>query len=282
MNTGAIQQWKEPLSVAECTDLLSLIEQAHSATDQNQFRQMLVHGTGTLIESSSCAWTELSTRVFTNQSAQTSVAEISDMNFPVDDLLPVFNAVAYQHPVISHVINTGDNQANAISDKIDREQFTSLALYQDFYKLQGIEDQLSVGYVESGTLKGLSVHRGFWGFSRKDHEMLMRIASCTFSYYRSLSSATRPTSTDAPVIQINTDNFTDHYPLLGITRRQAEILSQVACGLSNKKIAQILSISEGTVRKHLENCFRLLDVNCRVAAVTKAMSVIQRSEINPM
>lgn len=55
-----------------------------------------------------------------------------------------------------------------------------------------------------------------------------------------------------------------------LTPRQNEILLHVAAGLSNGQIARRLSVSEATVRKHLENVFARLNVTSRTAAVGRA------------
>jgi DNA-binding CsgD family transcriptional regulator len=52
-----------------------------------------------------------------------------------------------------------------------------------------------------------------------------------------------------------------------LTVRQREIVHLVRLGMPNKRIGRILGISEGTVRKHLENIFERLDVQSRTAAV---------------
>ncbi|HEX6324933.1 MAG TPA: helix-turn-helix transcriptional regulator [Jiangellaceae bacterium] len=57
-----------------------------------------------------------------------------------------------------------------------------------------------------------------------------------------------------------------------LTPRQREILKLVARGDSNIEIARTLSISPGTVRKHLENVFARLGVMSRTAAVAKTFS----------
>lgn len=57
-----------------------------------------------------------------------------------------------------------------------------------------------------------------------------------------------------------------------LTPRQYEILRLVARGDSNIEIARTLSISPGTVRKHLENVFARLGVMSRTAAVAKTFS----------
>jgi DNA-binding CsgD family transcriptional regulator len=57
---------------------------------------------------------------------------------------------------------------------------------------------------------------------------------------------------------------------VSLTDRQHDLLRLVASGLSNKEIARRLEISSATVRTHLENIFRGLNVNSRGAAVAKA------------
>ena len=44
----------------------------------------------------------------------------------------------------------------------------------------------------------------------------------------------------------------------------------LAAGHTNTQIARRLGVSEGTVRTHLENTYRRLQVTSRVAAVTRA------------
>jgi DNA-binding NarL/FixJ family response regulator len=58
-----------------------------------------------------------------------------------------------------------------------------------------------------------------------------------------------------------------HIPLpAGLTNREAEVLRLVAGGVSNREVGDRLFISEATVRRHLANIFRKLDVSSRTAA----------------
>ncbi|MGK7914490.1 MAG: response regulator transcription factor [Prochloraceae cyanobacterium] len=59
--------------------------------------------------------------------------------------------------------------------------------------------------------------------------------------------------------------------LLGLTKREAEVLFWVAKDKSNAGIAKILSCSKGTVRKHLEHIHQKLGVQTRTAAVMVAL-----------
>ncbi len=59
--------------------------------------------------------------------------------------------------------------------------------------------------------------------------------------------------------------------LIGLTKREAEVLFWVAKDKSNAAIAKVLGCSKGTVRKHLEHIHRKLDVQTRTAAVMVAL-----------
>lgn len=57
-----------------------------------------------------------------------------------------------------------------------------------------------------------------------------------------------------------------------LSRREGEILLQVATGASNKAIARALSIEEVTVKTHLKSVFRKLGVQSRVEAARYVLS----------
>ena len=56
------------------------------------------------------------------------------------------------------------------------------------------------------------------------------------------------------------------------TRRELEVLAEVARGLSNAEVGRALHISEATVKTHLVRVFEKLGVSDRTAAVTRAIS----------
>ena len=55
-----------------------------------------------------------------------------------------------------------------------------------------------------------------------------------------------------------------------LTNREVEILEQLSKGLNYAEIATNLFISQGTVRKHVENTYRKLQVHNKMEAVTLA------------
>ena len=65
-----------------------------------------------------------------------------------------------------------------------------------------------------------------------------------------------------------------------LTPRELEIVQHVSAGHSNKRIARLLTISEGTVKTHLHTCFKKLGVMNRVQLTLYAQEegLVTRSE----
>lgn len=57
-----------------------------------------------------------------------------------------------------------------------------------------------------------------------------------------------------------------------LSNREIEVLDLVSKGTGNKMIAEKLSISESTVKTHIQSIFQKLEVNDRTEAVTKALA----------
>lgn len=55
-----------------------------------------------------------------------------------------------------------------------------------------------------------------------------------------------------------------------LTKREKEVLQGVASGLSEKKLAESLSVSPHTIHTHIKKIYRKLQVNSRAEAVLKA------------
>ncbi|MBV2362905.1 response regulator [Streptomonospora nanhaiensis] len=59
-----------------------------------------------------------------------------------------------------------------------------------------------------------------------------------------------------------------------LSEREQEVLSLVAVAMSNRQIAMRLSITEGTVKRHLRNIFGKLGAESRMDAVNKNKAVV--------
>jgi two-component system, NarL family, response regulator DevR len=77
--------------------------------------------------------------------------------------------------------------------------------------------------------------------------------------YSTAVEAVQPTAEVAP-------SSTPRQPTVGLTSRELEILGIAARGLSNGRIAQMLWITEHTVKFHLSNVYRKLGVSNRTEA----------------
>ncbi len=56
----------------------------------------------------------------------------------------------------------------------------------------------------------------------------------------------------------------------GLSKREIEVLEHLSTGLIYDEIASNLNVSTGTIRKHVENIYRKLQVHSKVEAVQKA------------
>jgi DNA-binding NarL/FixJ family response regulator len=63
----------------------------------------------------------------------------------------------------------------------------------------------------------------------------------------------------------------------GLTQREAEVLGWVACGKSNRDIAEILKISSRTIDKYLEQIYAKLGVENRTAAAAIALATLNNA-----
>lgn len=63
----------------------------------------------------------------------------------------------------------------------------------------------------------------------------------------------------------------DKEKIESLTKRELEVLIQVANGMFNKEIATILNISERTVKNHISNIFKKIEVNDRTQAAVFAI-----------
>jgi DNA-binding NarL/FixJ family response regulator len=60
----------------------------------------------------------------------------------------------------------------------------------------------------------------------------------------------------------------EHPELDGLTPRELEVLEHIARGLGNRKIAEAIGRTDETVKLHVKNIFRKLNVDSRTAAVS--------------
>jgi DNA-binding NarL/FixJ family response regulator len=62
-----------------------------------------------------------------------------------------------------------------------------------------------------------------------------------------------------------------HQRIEALTTRETEVMRLVTSGLSNKQVARELALSEGTVKIHLHNVYRKLNLSSRTALTAYAL-----------
>ncbi len=167
----------------------------------------------------------------------------------------------YWNSPCSYPEHTGDLRRHVlISDFYSARQWHSTGMYQDCCKPYGNEHELMLclpagpGWTAGPgrTLRLVFIRGPGPDFSDRERDLL---------------TVLRP-----HLHQAYLDAERRRHPAPQLTARHWELLDLVAAGHTNAQIARRLGIAEGTVRTHLENIYRLLEVSSRTAAVTRAFA----------
>ena len=67
----------------------------------------------------------------------------------------------------------------------------------------------------------------------------------------------------------NQEDFTEKFKSFDLSKREIEVLSNIANGLSNDEIATKMFISKNTIKTHIKNIYVKLDVKNRIQAIKK-------------
>ncbi len=73
--------------------------------------------------------------------------------------------------------------------------------------------------------------------------------------------------------RLQDDGEDEESPLFVLSEREIEILDLIVKGKRNREIAEMLNIAEKTVKNHVSNILRALQVNSRTEAAMKAIKV---------
>lgn len=90
------------------------------------------------------------------------------------------------------------------------------------------------------------------------------------------SQGQRPGSPAIPVAESSTYQVTPSFEELGLTPRQADVLTQLLQGKPNKEIARRLGLSVETVKDHVQAVLRALGVSSRTQAVLAVSQMTQQ------
>jgi DNA-binding CsgD family transcriptional regulator len=145
-----------------------------------------------------------------------------------------------------------------VADFYSARQWHATGMYGGYYRPRGVEHELQLCLPEPPGQTN--------GPGRTVRLYFLRGPGSDFSERdRALLTLLRP-----HLHQAYLDAERRRHPVPQLTPRHWDLLHLIAAGHTNAQIARRLGLSEGTVRKHLENIYRRLQVSSRTAAITRA------------
>lgn len=176
-------------------------------------------------------------------------------------------------PIVRHTRQTGQKRKlietlilQALSLNASGEQRKALKVFTEALQIGAPE-----GYIRLFADEGHQVADLLGLYLNESHD---DERAPTVAYAKQLLDAVAPvdttTRTDAPE-QGRQSSATDQSTLIEpLTAREIQILLKLQSGLPNRKLADSLLITEGTLKWHLRNIYGKLAVTSRLAAVTRA------------
>lgn len=179
-----------------------------------------------------------------------------------------FARYAPQNPIAAYFLRTRDGRATRFSDLITRRELHQLDLYREVYKPLGVEYQIAFT-LPSGAerILGVALSRCKRDFSATERDLLNLARPYLIQAYRNALAHTDLMLASGASVSIAALRG------LGLTERQAEVLRLIAMGYSSEHAATALGIRVRTAQKHLEHCYRALNVNSRSEASRVAWTV---------
>jgi DNA-binding CsgD family transcriptional regulator len=162
----------------------------------------------------------------------------------------VYWQLHHQHAICEYFARSSDFGPRKMSDLISQREWRSRELYNVYYRPFQYELDFRLSAHGEYT-KTFLFHSSRRDFSERDR-LVLELLQPHLQQIDETFAGRRRVTADA-----------------GVTRREREILSWVERGKTNAEIAQILWISQATVRKHLENTYEKLGVRTRTAAVAR-------------
>jgi DNA-binding CsgD family transcriptional regulator len=232
-------RWSDDL-----TPVLDLLAAAESAPDPASLRAGAVAALATLVPCDHVVWGELDVASL----APRAIAASGGAGAGID--LTAFARHVGEHPLVLHHLRTGTDAPLLLSDFVSRRELHALGVYEDFYRPLGTEHALCVALRGRGVAVGIAFHRSRRDFRPAERRLVARVRPALRTVLRH-EDALR--DTPQPLT----------HPAL--TRRESEVLEQVAAGRSNGEVAALLGLSPRTVEKHLEHVYAKLQVPGRFA-----------------
>jgi len=209
---------------------------------------------------------------------------LSALSDPISDfgaLRPAFFDHIEQHPSVQHILKVNGSGTKALktSDFVSQRRWRSSGLYAEFYRpLADVRYQLTIGQRLGDRLVFFAISRRHRDFTEDERDLLTSLRPHFMQAYRNAEARTELArlraesahAADAEIAHGEAVVFT-LMTRFRLSRREAEVLHELAQGRSNEDIAEKLAISLSTVKTRLENVYRRLGVPTRTAAALRVL-----------
>jgi DNA-binding CsgD family transcriptional regulator len=170
-----------------------------------------------------------------------------------------------ENPLVEYYLRTHDGRAMRFSDLITPRELHRLDLYREVYQPLGVEYQIAFTLPSAHQrVLGIALSRAKRDFTAGERDLLNLARPYLIQAYRNALDYTQLARGAGRQI------LADDLRTLGLTQRQAEVLRLVAMGHSDQDAAAALGIGARTAQKHLEHCYRTLEVTDRSQAARLA------------
>ncbi|HWH19025.1 MAG TPA: helix-turn-helix transcriptional regulator [Solirubrobacterales bacterium] len=187
-----------------------------------------------------------------------------------ESLYRLYGEYAFQNPIMLRYLETLDGRPYRFSDVTTQEELHKLELYQHVYAPVDVEHQMAFTLPATpGRVIAIALCRSDCDYTDEEREVIERARPFLIQAWRNAidHTALRDELAARPLGPTGSDGAAvDGLRARGLTERQAQVMALVARGRSNRDAGAILGISERTVQKHLEHCYRVLDLPGRSAA----------------
>ncbi len=200
---------------------------------------------------------------------------VAIMEPDVPGLMSAWVRHAHENPLLRHLQRTLDGRAYRFSDVIASDALHALPLYREVYAPMGVEHQLAFSLPASpNRVLAIALSRGRHDFSDAERDLVNAARPFLIqAYLNAIAHETLRGERAGLAAAPDTEALT----AAGLTAREAEVVRLLALGRSNQHIAAELQISDRTVGKHLEHCFRKLGVADRSSASTRAWEISEQA-----
>jgi DNA-binding CsgD family transcriptional regulator len=264
------------LTAALQDSLLELIGEVHGLLELDEFRSGLLAALRRAVPADWISLNDLGAK-------PGATVVLIDPEFP-PQTHQLFARYAHQNPLLARYQHTLDGRPYRLSDVTTTATLHNTELYRQFYGPIGLEHQIAFTLPhEPERVLALALSRRTPDFSDDERELLSQARPFLIQSYRNAIEYSRlQTELDERrqelLLPVADPRLARALTAHGITAREAEILSWVATGRSDRAIGRQTNLRERTVQTHLHRCYRKLGVHTRADAIALAWSLTKIPE----